>query len=147
MKMDLMKLATQLFLSKLGAKGSELSENGVVSALKALLPTTAAGDLDLAALVAMFSKGDLAALASTWLGDGGNAALSPAQLMSLLGQSKLQGFASSLGLDSGVATRGLAQMLPELIDKNSRGGDLLSSLGGGEVLGSLAKNMLGGLFK
>ena len=144
--MDLMKLATQLLLAKLGSAGGGLSENGVMSALTGLLPTTAAGDLDLAALVALFSKGDFTALLGTWLGEGGNAALAPAQLVSLLGQSKLQGFASSLGLELPVATQGLAQMLPELIDQNSRGGHLLGALGSSE-LGGLAKNMLGNLFK
>jgi len=62
-----------------------------------------------------------------------------------LGDSKVSQFAQSLNLDQSTASDGLASMLPELIDSNSKGGSLLESAGG-DLLGSVAKGALGKLF-
>ncbi|NRA71528.1 MAG: hypothetical protein HRU24_10930, partial [Gammaproteobacteria bacterium] len=43
---------------------------------------------------------------------------------------KIAAFASSLGVDSDTATTGLSNMLPDLIDQGSSGGNLLDSVGG-----------------
>ncbi len=137
--MDLMKIAAQLFISKLGSQGSNLDLGGVMGALKGFLPTSGE-DLDLAGLVGQFTQGGggLASLASSWLGDGSNESFSPSQLVSLFGESKVSEFAGQLGLDSNTAASGLSGMLPDLIDQNSQGGNIM-----GNVAASAAK----GFFK
>ncbi|SEB14532.1 YidB family protein [Marinobacterium iners] len=140
--MSLINMAAQLFISKLGSNGDQLNLGSVVTALQNLLPTQN-GELDLSALIAQFTNGNegLANLASSWLSGGDNAALSPSTLLDVLGNDRIANFANSLELGQDTATSGLAQMLPELIDKNSENGDLL-----GNAVGGLAKGLLGKLF-
>ncbi len=144
--MDLMKIAAQLFMNKLGANGADMNESSVVSALTALLPSKG-GNLDLGGLLGQLNGGGLASLAASWLGDGANSPLSASQLLSILGQGKVDSFAKSLNLNADTASQGLSGMLPELIDNHSKGGSLLDAVGGSDLLGSLAKNALGSLFK
>ncbi len=139
--MSLINMAAQLFLSKLGSSGDQLDLSSVVTGLQNLLPTEG-GELDLSALVAQFaSGGGLASLASSWLGGGANESLSVSSLLDVLGNEQVSAFAGNLGLSQDTAAEGLAQMIPELIDSNSEGGDLL-----GGAVGDMAKGMLGKLF-
>lgn len=134
--MSILETAANLFIRQLGsADGGGLNLQSVVAALQKLLPTSG-GELDLSQLVGMFSSqgGGLAAIASSWLGDGNNQAISASQILAVLGKDNVANFASQLGLDTGKATEGLASILPELIDKNSKGGALLGNLAG-SVLG------------
>lgn len=138
--MSLLTMAAQLFISKLGGSGEQLEENGVVNALQQLLPTEG-GELDLGALVAKFtSGGGLASLASSWLGGGENAELSPSSILDVLGSGPVADFAGKLGLEPDTAASGLAQMIPDLIDSNSEDGNLA----GGAA--EMAKGFLGKLF-
>lgn len=146
--MDLMKIATQLLMGRLSAEGnSNISENLIGAALSNLLPTQSSGDLDLGALLGQLNGGGLASLAASWLGDGNNAAMSSNQITDLFGESKINDFASQLGLDSNTASNSLSDIIPALIDSNSKGGSLLDAVGGSDMLGSLAKSALGSLFK
>ncbi|WP_432697541.1 YidB family protein [Marinobacterium sp. YM272] len=137
--MSLINLAAQLFISKLGSSGEQLEQGGVVSALQNLLPTEG-GELDLGALVSMFTENGagLASLASSWLGGGDNASISPASILELLGSDQVAEFAGNLGLGQDTAAEGLAEMIPELIDSNSEDGAL--------AMGDMAKGLLGKLF-
>lgn len=67
--MDLMKIATQLLMSKLGGSHSGLTETIISVALSKLMPTNGSGDLDLGGLLGQLNGGGLASLASSWLGD------------------------------------------------------------------------------
>lgn len=132
--MDLVKLGAQLFLQKAGGS-SGLDISTVMSALKGLLPTNG-DELDLGSIIGQMNGGGLASMAASWLGNGGNDAISPTQILSMLGEGKISSFASQLGMGEKEATDGLAGMLPELIDKQSSGGDLLKSAGA-SILGKL----------
>lgn len=140
--MSLLKIAADLFISQLGSRGTGLNLETVVGALQQLLPTQS-GDLDLAALVGKFTGqgGDLAALATSWLGNSTNKSLDINQLITALGQDKVDSFAGKVGVDTSTAASGLAGILPELINKNSDGGALL-----GGLAGSAAKSILGKFF-
>lgn len=137
--MDLLKIATDLFMKSTGS--SNLDAGAVMSGLKALLADQS-GNIDLAGLVSKFGTSGLGALAASWLGDGNNETLSTQQITDVFGQDKLTGFASSLGMNTDSAANGLASMIPQLIDKSSSGGSLLSGDSLGKALGGL-----GGLFK
>ena len=137
--MDLMGMATQLFMQKLGGSAGGLSEGAVAKALGGLLGGRN-GDIDLGSIISKLDGGGLASLAKSWLGDGANSGISPQQIMSLFGESAVGNFASNLNLDPSTATDGLAGLLPELIDKNSKGGSLLEAVGGTSgLLGMAAK--------
>ncbi len=137
--MDLMKIATELFLKKLGGAGGGLDAGSVQKALGALLGG-ADGQLDLGDLLGKLQGGGLAAMAQSWLGDGTNQGISAQQILAALGQGKVSQFADQIGIPEERAAGGLADMLPELIDKHSSGGNLLDAVGGANgLLGAASK--------
>ncbi len=125
--MEILKIAAQLLMNHLGKL--DLNENSVVNALAKLLPTNG-GDLDISGLLSKFSGGGLGALASSWLGDGDNSSILPNQILSIFGDNKVDEFANDLNIDKNAATKGLASIIPDLIDMKSQGGSLLDNLGG-----------------
>lgn len=135
--MSLLNMAAELFLKQMGASGGGLNLQSVMGALQKLLPANG-GELDLARLISLFSSqgGGLAAMASSWLGDGTNQSISASQIMSVLGEGKVADFAAQLGLQKNSAAEGLARIVPDLIDKNSKGGEILGNIAG-SVLGKL----------
>lgn len=137
--MDIIKIATQLVMQQFHGK-SDASESQVQSALGGLL----GGDFNIGDLVNKFaSNGGLTNQLQSWLGDGGNDGISASNIMDVLGGDKVSNFASQLGISGEEAAGGLADVIPELIDKSSSGGNLLDSVGG---LGG-AMNLAKGLFK
>jgi uncharacterized protein YidB (DUF937 family) len=141
--MDLMKLATQLLMNKMGGGNSGISDVVMSAALSKLLPTNNGGDLDLGGLVSQLNGGGLASLAASWLGDGSNSPVSGNQIADILGQSNVRNFANEIGVDENTASSGLSDIIPGLIDQNSKGGSLLDN----DMVSSLAKSALGSLFK
>jgi len=139
--MDLMKIASEMFIRKLGGSGTGLNEGVVAKALAGLLGDNA-GNIDLGSIISKLDGGGLASLAQSWLGDGSNSGISAEQILSLFGEGKVNNFASSLNLDPPTATNGLADMLPELIDTNSKGGNLLDAVGGSSGLLGMASKFL-----
>lgn len=134
--MDILKLATDLFMQKVG--GGNLDAATVQGALAGLLGD--GGQVDIAGIVDKLKGSGLAALASSWLGDGGNAPMAPAQVLEIFGQGQVADFAATTGIETERAAGGLAAMLPELVDKCSSGGSLLDAVGGaGGLLGAASK--------
>ena len=141
--MDLMKLGTQLIMSKLGGN---TDENGIASALSGLLGGSGSdGGLDLGSLVSRMteSSGGLGGLVSSWLGDGDNDAISGSQIKDLFGGDKVAEFASKLGVDEDSAADTLAEAVPQMVDKGSSGGSLLDAVGGISGAIDMAKKFLG----
>ena len=81
-------------------------------------------------------------IAQSWLGDGDNAEISTSQLTDLLGSDKIQQAASQLGADQNDLLSGLQELLPQVVDKSSSGGNLLDSVGGIGGLAGLASKFL-----
>lgn len=134
-------MGTQLLSEQLGLK---VDAQTVRSALDGLMGD-GKGGLDVQGLVGKLSEGDnLSAMLGSWLGDGANDALSSDMVGQLLGQENLSQFASKVGVSSDAAAGGLADMIPQLIDKASSGGSLLDQFAGsgGGLLGA-AKSFLG----
>ena len=136
--MDIMQIGAQLLQSKLG---SNVQTGDIASALSGLL----GGDnFNIGSLLSKIQGGGLASMASSWLGDGANSAMSGSQVMDIFGKDKVSEFASKLNIDEGTASNGLADMLPQLIDKASSGGSLLESAmgsmgGAGDLMGMAGK--------
>ena len=140
--MDLMQIGAQLLQSKLG---SNVQTGDIASALGGLL----GGDnFDLGSLVSKMQGNDgLASMVTLWLGDGENTAISGSQVRGIFGQDKVSEFASKLNIDEGTASNGLADMLPQLIDKASSGGSMIESamgsMGGAGGLMGMAGKLFG----
>ena len=143
--MDLMKLGTQLILSKLDGNASE---DSIISALSSLLDGSGSnssnGELDISSLVTGMMKkgGGLENIVNSWLGDGDNEPISGSQIKDILGKDKILSFASKLGIDEGSAADSLAEAVPQMVDKGSSGGSLLDVVGGLDGALNLAKKFL-----
>jgi len=133
--MDIKSLATQLIMSKLGASNDSSTAESALDEL-----VGGSSGFDLGDIVGKFtgSGGDLANIAKSWLGDGANDAISPDQLQDAIGGDKIEAFAAKLGIGREEASAGLSSVLPDLIDKSSKGGNLLDSVGGLSGLKGLA---------
>lgn len=139
--MDLLKMGAELFVRSVGQSGgANLSVASVLPALQGLL-SGPDGKFDVAGLVSRFSGSGLQNLVGSWLGDSANQKLPVEDIMQVLGSGKVGEFAAKLGLSTPVAASGLADALPQMIDKASSGGNLL----GGDALGK-ALGGLGGMF-
>lgn len=137
--MDLMELGAQLLSDKMGGQGDS---SAITSALTNLLGD-GQGNVDLQGLAGkMAENGNLGDILNSWLGDGANSAISADSITDLFGSDKLAEFASQLGADSGDVAGGLAEALPQIMDKASSGGNLLDSLGGAGGLLDAAKSFL-----
>lgn len=134
--MDLMAIGAQLLAQKMGGN---VSSDNAQSALSGLIGD-GKGGLDLGSIVSkMSSGGALSGLVGSWLGDGENAGIDASQIMDIFGGDKISSFAQNLGVDQDQATTGLADVLPQIMDKGSSGGNLLDSVGGLGGLAGLAK--------
>lgn len=136
--MDLMKIGTDLLLSKLGADGADCGQ--VSEMLGGLL---GGGDApDLGGLLQSLQGGGAAEAVSSWLGSGENQALDTGVLSQALDGDKLAGMASQLGIEQNDLLGGLADAIPQLIDQASPNGELLDI---GQLVQGLQEGGAGGL--
>lgn len=137
--MDILQMGTELLKNQLGTQTAGDSD------VMAGVLQTLVGDgdrLDIGGLVNALQGGGLGAVAASWLGDGDNAAISVDQVKQVIGDSRIHEAATQLGTDENQLLDGLSQVLPQMVDRSSRGGSLLDSAGGiGGVM-----NMAKGLF-
>ena len=123
--MDILEIGGKLVKERFGL---DMDLANIGEALNGLL-AGAGGKIDIQELISSFmGAGGLKDIIGSWLGDGANAAISPSQITQVLGDDKISSFASQLGLDKGLATEGLADIMPKLIDKISSGGSLLGEV-------------------
>lgn len=99
----------------------------------------------LGGLVQAFQQGGLGDIVNSWVSTGQNLPISAEQIQSVLGGDRLGGLASQLGMSPEQASGGLADLLPQLVDKLTPNGQIPE--GGGDLL-SQGLDMLkkGGLF-
>ncbi len=130
--MDLMKIGTDLLMSKLGASGdsSQISEM-----LGGLLG--GGGTPDLGGLLSSLQGGGAADAVKSWLGSGENQPLDTGVLAEALDGDKLSNMASQMGVEQNDLLGGLADVIPQVIDKASPSGELLD-------MGSLMESVQGG---
>lgn len=86
----------------------------------------------LSGLVEKFNSGGMSELVSSWVGTGGNLPVSAEQIQQVLGSEQVTALAGKFGLDPQQLSQGLADYLPQAVDKLTpdgqlpQGGDLLS---------------------
>ncbi|BBF87375.1 hypothetical protein DLM_3791 [Aquitalea magnusonii] len=104
-------------------------ESGGVSGAVAALMEQNGG---LAGLLEKFNSGGMGELVSSWVGSGSNLPVSAEQIQQLLGSEQLGALAQQFGLGPQQLSQGLADYLPQAVDKLTpdgqlpQGGDLLS---------------------
>ena len=108
---------------------------------------TSTGGLDLSSLVNAMQQGGLSNIVQSWLVDGANEPVSGEQLQATLGEEKINAFAQQTGMTHNQALSGLQDLLPNLVDQSSQGGQLLSNNPNNDALAGLVGNLIGGLFK
>ena len=94
----------------------------------------------LSALIEQFQRAGLGQQMNSWISTGQNLPISPDQLMQVFGQDQLQQMAANSGLESSQLSGGLADMLPQLIDQLTPGGQVPAS-GIDGALAELSKMM------
>lgn len=97
----------------------------------------------LSGLLAKFEQGGLSDLVQSWLGKGGNLALSGDQVKQALGSDIVGDVAEKLGTDQDEAAGGLAKVLPFLIDKLSPDGQAPDDADVSGALKGLVGKLLG----
>jgi len=140
MTMELKDFAVQVLLDRLGTGTKPADASAALDEL-----TGGDNGFDLGEIVAKFtsSRGDLADMGNSWLGDGANRRATPIDIEDALGSRQLESFAKKLGIERAEASQGLSDMLPELIDKCSYGGNLIGKLNDDGGIAGLARKLFG----
>jgi uncharacterized protein YidB (DUF937 family) len=66
----------------------------------------------------------LGGIVQSWIGTGSNQSIAPNQVEGLLGQDRLQQFATRAGIPAGIASAALTRILPVIMDKLTPQGKL-----------------------
>lgn len=126
--MNILNIATQLFLHQLGVKSIVLSHEFVSSQMRTLFPIKD-GDLDIKRLTEAFlSKDIIRPKVTSWLGNGTNQSISSSAIFVIFGEENINLYAVKLGLNKLEAADALARMIPNLLDKCSVNGQLVDDL-------------------
>ena len=134
--MDILQMGAQLLKNSMGGQGDTDAISGVLQKL------IGNGDqLDMAGMVAAMQSGGLASIVASWLGDGDNAAVSESQVRDVIGSEKISEAAAQIGTDENSLLAGLAQALPQMVDRSSSGGSLLDAIGGLDGAMNMAKKL------
>lgn len=102
--------------------GSQGQANSLLNLVMQILGDSSRGGLS--GLVQNFQRNGLGDVISSWIGTGQNLPISPDQLRSGLGGDTLQRLASQAGISPNEAGARLSQLLPNLIDKLTPGGQM-----------------------
>jgi uncharacterized protein YidB (DUF937 family) len=66
----------------------------------------------------------LGGIVQSWIGTGANQSIAPNQVEGLVGQDRLQQFATRAGIPAGIASAALSRILPVIVDKLTPQGKL-----------------------
>jgi uncharacterized protein YidB (DUF937 family) len=94
-------------------------------------------------MVQQAQQSGLGDVVGSWIGTGQNMPIAPDQLGKILGNDKIAGMASQLGMNQGDLLGQLSQVLPQVVDKMTPNGQIPQQAPDLGQLGSL----LGGLLK
>ena len=106
-----------------GAGGNGSGNNAMLDAVMQLL-SNQGGNGGRAALVKTFQEQGLGEHIASWIGTGQNLPVSAEQIRAALGNGQLGQIASQLGMNESQAAGGLADLLPQVIDKLTPNGQL-----------------------
>jgi len=102
--------------------GSAQGQNPLVAAALQVIQQNGG----LPGIISKFQQGGYASQVGSWVGTGANMPITGNQLQEVLGSGSIGQIAQQLGLSHGDASSGLAQMLPQLIDRMTPSGQVTS---------------------
>lgn len=108
----------------LGRAGKGAQSN-LLGALLPMLVDGGGGGLDLGSILGKLQGGGMGTKVDSWMGSGGNEALSAREARRVIDQSDLEALARSAGVSKRQAADGLGRLLPDMVDKLSPDGKLL----------------------
>lgn len=91
------------------------NKNQLLSMVVNMINDPKAGGLS--GMVEKFSKHGFGDLVNSWVGTGENKAVSGKQITEVLGQAKIQQMANDTGTSTDSVSKGLASLLPQIIDR------------------------------
>lgn len=121
--MALLEQFTQIAGSLLGDK----QDSPVLKFVVQMLSQNSGPSGGLGNLVKNFQENGLGNIISSWIGTGENQPISPDQIQQGLGSDLLNRVAAGVGLNSQETSAQLSQLLPNLVDKLTPGGELPDS--------------------
>jgi uncharacterized protein YidB (DUF937 family) len=127
-------------VSAMGQRNPELGAQA--SLLPVLLEQLERYPGGVARLIQQFQDAGLGGVVASWIREGRNDAISPAQVESVLGSAMVQELARRSGLETDAVLQNLSIMLPSLVDQATPGGEAALQ----RNLGGSAANALSGLF-
>jgi uncharacterized protein YidB (DUF937 family) len=119
-----MGLLDGLLGSLMGGQQQSGSNPLLQIAMQMLANKNDAGGGGIGGLINSFQNAGMGDQLKSWIGTGANMPISADQLTSALGSDKIRDIASQLGMSHGEVSGGLADMLPQIIDKLSPNGQL-----------------------
>lgn len=131
--MDLLNLGAKVIQGNSDDATTGIDVGSIASALGSVLGNGSeeaheTKGLDISSIIAaLASSGALQKIVTSWVGSGENEAISGDQVTELLGSDKVKEFASQLGLSEDSAKGALADALPQIIDKATKGDSSLAS--------------------
>lgn len=119
-----MGLFDQLAGQLTGALDTQKQSSALQGDLMSSIMTLINDQGGIAALLQKLQAGGLADQVASWIGTGENMAVSETQITNALGKNTVQDFAQKTGMQSEHVATSLVQLLPQIIDKLTPGGQL-----------------------
>ena len=104
------------------ATATDGSQSSLASAALSMLSSNETGGIS--GIAKQFAAKGLGHIVSSWIGTGQNLPISPEQLQSVLGSEQVKAIAAKAGISPEAAQNGLAQVLPQLVDKMTPNGEV-----------------------
>ncbi len=121
--------------------GGQAGQGGVLEIITGLLKSSETGGLQ--GLAETFNEKGLGEVMSSWISKGENLPISPEQIQQVLGSGQVQLIAEKLGVSPDEASSGLAEMLPQIVDKLTPQGSLPTQDLLHQGLGMIADKLFG----
>lgn len=122
--------------------GKDTNNANLLGAAAKLINSPEIGGL--AGLTRLFEQNGQGDAISSWIGTGKNQSISPEAILKVLGSGRIHELAGSLGQSDTDVEKGLASVLPQLVDKLTPNGKLPANNEASDALGQLAKKFLAG---
>jgi uncharacterized protein YidB (DUF937 family) len=132
------KMLEQLLRGALQGFGGNQSSSSPLLQIAAALLNNGGQFGGLQGLIQQFQRAGFDSQVNSWVSTGNNLPISPDQLMQVLGAGRMQQMAQDSGLDAQSLSGGLAELLPQMIDRVTPNGQTPDG-GLDDALGMLAK--------
>ncbi len=100
------------------------TQKALLEMVMGLLKGSESGGLE--GMTQKFNANGLGDIMSSWVSKGENLPISPEQILQVFGSGQVQQIGERLGVSSGEASGGIADILPQIVDKLTPDGSLPS---------------------